>query len=183
MKQERKQANEVNSYEYLSIHLYERATKGGFEAEFKQLKEVLPYLNPVRKPDDKSNNRVISSNEEVIKLSNGVNQFERLTDLLKLVEQGDQKLVNYLLTDLIRLYRTREELRPSVVVITILILWLDLSQIYDELPPKQGYDERFADIYWYLLKRVNQTNLEETVDIKSELIIQIRNRFVGLVAV
>lgn len=150
MERERKAPDEVNSFEYLSEHLWQRAKDGGFEAEFGQLKVVLPYLN----------------------------QFERLTDLIRLIKQGDEKLVNYLLTDLIRLYRTRQDLRPAIVIIIILILWSDLAAIYEELPPIKGLDERFADIYWDLFHRLQGLKLNEADKTRSEIVIQLRSKFI-----
>lgn len=151
MKKVVKMADEVNSFEYLSEHLYQRALKGGFEAEFNQLKSLLPYLN----------------------------QFERLIDLIELVQTGDEKLVNYLLTDLVRLYRTRKDLRPAIVVIVIIILWPDLTNIYEELPERPGYDERFADIYWHLFQRMKWLALERDVNIRAEIIRDLRTKFVA----
>ncbi|MDI6733385.1 MAG: hypothetical protein QME51_04590 [Planctomycetota bacterium] len=147
MEKVKKSPDEVNSFEFLSEHLYQQAKQGGFEAEFTQLKELLPYLN----------------------------QFERLTDLLKLVEGKDEELVNYLLADLIRLYRIRKDLRPAIVIIIIHILWTDLTKLYEELPPRKCYDERFADIYWHLLliMKDHQTKLNA----KAIIISRLRSKF------
>lgn len=146
----KKGPSEVNSFEFLSEHLYQRAEQGGSEEEFNRLKTVLPYLN----------------------------QFERLTDLMDLMEQGDENFANYLLVDLIKLYRANRELRPAVVIIIILILWKDLTEIYEDLPEWQGYDERFAEIYWDILNRLKKFKSEEITDIKAEIIIRLRANFI-----
>ncbi len=142
--------DEVDSFEYLSEHLYQRAKKGGFETEFTTLKTVLPYLN----------------------------QFERLANLIGLIEQGDKRLCNYLLNDLIRLYRSRKDLRPAVVIIIIVILWSDLTEIYEALSERARYEERFADIYWYLLERLKRFVPGNRQDTRFRLVISLRYKFV-----
>jgi len=115
--------DEINSFEFLSEHLYEQAKRGGYNKEFNELKAPLPYLNC----------------------------FADLKEMLSLVESGDNKFRNKLMSDMIMLYQTRNDLHPATIAISLIVLWIDLSNIYEELPEKQGYDERFANIYWHFL--------------------------------
>jgi hypothetical protein len=115
--------DEINSFEFLSEHLYEQAKRGGYNKEFNELKTILPYLN----------------------------RFADLKEMISLVESGDNKFRNHLMKNLIRLYQTRADLHPATIAISLIVLWIDLSNIYEALPEKQGYDERFANVYWHFL--------------------------------
>lgn len=142
--------DEVNSYEFLSEYLYQQARRGGFGQEFLQLKSALAYLN----------------------------QFEHLAGLLDWIESGDRALVDYLLSDLLRLYRTNRELRPAVVILVILIFWADLTEIYGELPEwkKPDLDERFALLYDELLNIIGRS--QTSINIKTEILAKLKIRFI-----
>ncbi|MEW6027570.1 MAG: hypothetical protein AB1599_09795 [Planctomycetota bacterium] len=144
-----KKPDEVNSYEFLYKHLYERTKESGFEAEFTQFKPVLPYLQ----------------------------RFERLIDLMILIERDPASIPNTLLDDLVKLYQSGRATRPTVILLIMLILWKDMEEIYGRLPEKKygGLDERFADIYWHLLSIMKDRRLAHNT--KQEIISRLAKKF------
>lgn len=130
MKEIRKKPDEVNSYEYLSEHLWQWAHKGGFAEGFEAVKVVLPYLK----------------------------RFTKLSDLLNQIENGNQRLRNRLGKDLVRLYQSRHEMSgcQTTMELLLLILWPDLTALYEQLPKEGSYRKSFASIYWELLKIIDE---------------------------
>ena len=149
MRKDKKKPDEVNSYEFLLEHLYETTKERGFEAEFKQIKEVLPYLE----------------------------RFERLVDFMVVIEKEPAKIPDNLLDDLVNLYQSRRDIRPATIIIIMLILWNELESICGRLPEKKygGLDERFADIYWHLLSIMKDPQIR--VNAKAIVISRLRSKF------
>ncbi|MBI5780034.1 MAG: hypothetical protein HZA49_11360 [Planctomycetes bacterium] len=149
MKDIEKKPDEVNSYEFLYKHLYEMTKKGGFEAEFTQFKATLPYLK----------------------------RFERLIDLMILIEKDRASIPDSLLDDLVKLYQSRRDPRPTVIILVMLMLWKDLEGIYGRLPEKKygGLDERFSDVYWHLLSIMKDRRLEHNT--RPEIISRLAGKF------
>jgi hypothetical protein len=145
-KQERK-PDELDSLEYLAEHLWEWGKRGGFRDEFATLQEV----------------------------SRRLKRFKTLGELLHKIENGAIRVRDKVGTELCRLYQNRADLRPETTTVLLLILWLDLTKLYEELSDTTEDGELFAEIYGAVLERLDAADAPQTL---STLVKQLRDEFI-----
>ena len=174
MEKQVRKPDEMNSLEYLAEHLWEWGKRGGFRDEFETLKTVSPRLK----------------------------RFKTLGELLHKIENGAIRVRDKVGTELCRLYssavrakrvtadyswqypakaglpdyQNRADLRPETITVLLLILWLDLTKLYEELPKTSDDGELFAEIYGAVLERLDAADAPQTL---STLVKQLRDEFTG----
>ena len=148
MEKQVRKPDEMDSLEYLAEHLWEWGKRGGFRDEFETLQKV----------------------------SRRLKRFKTLSELLQAIENGNLKVRDKVGTELCILYQKRADLRPETTTVLLLILWLDLTKLYEELPNTSYDGELFAEIYGAVLKRLDEPNAPKTL---STLVKELRDEFIG----
>lgn len=145
-----KKPDELTSYEYLKRHLWERAINGrpartdgrsgGYEREFREVKK-----------------RVFE-----------VKKFSSFKEFIKAISQRENaKMKESVVADLLMIYQKCEDLRQSVGIVLVMVLWQELSK----LAPGAWFDEA----YYWLFVEAEQIDLVEP-DVIERLMEIIRKR-------
>jgi hypothetical protein len=123
--------DELNSFEYLKTHLYDGAINGKYEREFREVRKF-------------------------------VFEMKRFSSFVKfLKETGKRKNIKTkeeVVTSLIRIYQCRKELRPSIGVVMVMVLWRRLVR----LAPGEWFDDAYYQLF--VEAETFDTNEPEVID-------------------
>jgi hypothetical protein len=135
-----KRADEMNTVEYLKRHLRDRVMKGKYEYDFNIVKDFVLEMQ----------------------------KFSTFKEFIETVRMKENiKMKETVIADLIRIYQKRMDLRQSIGVVLLMVLWGRLIR----LAPGEWFD----DAYYWLFVEAETFNPDEP-DVIEHLMETIRGR-------
>jgi len=111
-----KRPDEMTSFEYLKEHLYDAVINGLYEREFREVKKLVFEMKT----------------------------FSSFTQFLKKIgKRKNIKIKEEAVISLIRIYQCRKELRPSIGVVLVMVLWKRLVRI----APGEWFDDAYYQLF------------------------------------